>query len=164
MSEVMWVPFILASLAVIFIPGQDMILVMTKSISTGISSGLVTAFGVSAGLIIHTLIVSFGLGSIIMASEFLFSTIKILGAVYLFYIAIQLFKSNGVIATNTSDSSSKSLLSLFFYGVISNVSNPKILIFYLAFLPQFVGGGSEEPVVKLSFRDKLKRRCRRNFT
>ncbi|WP_272682170.1 LysE family translocator [Providencia sp. PROV129] len=149
MNEIMWFPFVLASLAVIFIPGQDMILVMTKSISSGVGSGLVTALGVSLGLVIHTLIVSFGLGSIIMASDVLFLIIKLCGAIYLFYVAYQLITSDGVISADDSGVGKKSLLSTFFYGALSNVSNPKILIFYLAFLPQFIGGGSGNPVLKM---------------
>ncbi|AUT95615.1 hypothetical protein AF42_03459 [Citrobacter freundii MGH 56] len=64
MHEILWIPFIIASVAIISIPGQDMMLIMTKSISEGIGAGVRTASGVSLGHIIHTLIVSFGLGSL----------------------------------------------------------------------------------------------------
>ncbi|CAI2135880.1 LysE family translocator [Serratia quinivorans] len=149
MQDILWLPFIIASIAVISIPGQDMMLIMTKSISTGTKAGMLTAAGVSTGLIVHTIVVSLGLGSLIMASELLFLTIKIAGALYLFYLGYQLMRSNGVVAIKEAGEKKQSWLYLFLYGAISNISNPKILIFYLAFLPQFVGQGVGSPVMKI---------------
>lgn len=142
-------PFIIASIAVISIPGQDMMLIMTKSISSGTKAGMFTAAGVSTGLIVHTVIVSLGLGSLIMASTFLFLAIKIIGACYLFFLGYQLIKSDGKIEVKTSRNKVQNKLSLFLYGAVSNISNPKILIFYLAFLPQFVGSGQGSTVLKI---------------
>lgn len=149
MHEILWIPFIIASVAVISIPGQDMMLIMTKSISEGTGAGVCTASGVSLGLIVHTLIVSFGLGSLIMASEYLFWMIKLAGAAYLFYLAYNLLKSDGKINAVSGQKQNSSWISLFAYGAVSNISNPKIMIFYLAFLPQFIGQGTTNPVIKM---------------
>ncbi len=103
----------------------------------------------SLGLIIHTLIVSFGLGSLIMASEYMFWIIKLAGAAYLFYLAYNLLKSDGKINAVSGQKLHSSRISLFAYGAVSNISNPKIMIFYLAFLPQFIGQGTSSPVIKM---------------
>lgn len=149
MQDVLWLPFIIASLAVITIPGQDMMLIMTKSIAAGTRAGMLTAAGVSSGLIVHTIIVSLGLGSVIMASALLFTAIKIAGACYLFYLGYQLIKSEGNVDVRQLNGKRQGRLSLFLYGAASNISNPKILIFYLAFLPQFVRQGSASPVLTI---------------
>lgn len=149
MQDVLWLPFIIASLAVISLPGQDMMLIMTKSIATGTTAGMLTAAGVSTGLIVHTIIVSLGLGSLIMASAFLFTAIKVTGACYLFYLGYQLIKSDGSVEARQTNGKGQGWFSLFLYGAASNISNPKILIFYLAFLPQFVKPGSGSPVLTI---------------
>ncbi|WP_275544410.1 LysE family translocator [Enterobacter cancerogenus] len=130
-------------------PGQDMMLIMTKSISEGIGAGVCTASGVSLGLIIHTLIVSFGLGSLIMASEYVFWIIKLAGAAYLFYLAHNLLKSDGKINAVSGQKQYSSRISLFANGAVSNISYSKIMIFYLVFLPQFIKQGTTSPVIKM---------------
>ena len=93
MLEVNWLLFIVASLVLIPTPGQDMILVMSRSVAQGPAAGVVTAAGVSMGLVGHTLLATLGLGAILRASEWLFLALKLIGAAYLVYLGIQLLRS-----------------------------------------------------------------------
>lgn len=132
--------FVVTSLILIITPGQDMILVMSRSISQGSKAGVVTAAGVSIGLLGHTVLAAFGLGAVLNASEVLFVTIKLIGAVYLVYLGIKLIRiRHGDIDIDGLPETS--LKRTFLQGAISNISNPKITIFYFAYLPQFVPAG-----------------------
>lgn len=148
MIEVSWVLFIVASLALIMTPGQDMVLVMSRSVAQGPAAGVATAAGVSVGLIGHTLLATLGLGAVLRASELLFFGLKLVGAVYLVYIGIQLLRTRPA-ELAVSGGAPKSLRRLFADGAFSNISNPKIAVFYLAFLPQFVRGGAEHPTLSI---------------
>jgi len=91
--EIVTLVFLLTSAVIILTPGQDMILVMSRSIAQGQKAGVMTAFGVSIGLLGHTLLATLGLGALLLASEFLFNIIKLIGAGYLIYIGYQLLRS-----------------------------------------------------------------------
>ncbi|OED40091.1 threonine transporter RhtB [Chromatiales bacterium (ex Bugula neritina AB1)] len=150
MLEISWILFIVASVAVILTPGQDMVLVMSRSIAQGAYAGVVTAAGVSVGLVLHTILATLGVGAVVQASELLFTLMKILGAGYLIYLGVTLIASSSS-ATMLATASPRSDGRLFLDGTISNVSNPKIAIFYFAFLPQFVGAESENTVLAIFF-------------
>lgn len=144
MPEVSWWLFIAASLLLIVTPGQDMILVMSRSIAQGPAAGVATAAGVSVGLVGHTLLATLGLGAILRTSEWLFLALKLVGAAYLIYLGVQLLRTRAhELAFGTG--ARRSLGRLFVDGALSNVSNPKIAVFYFAFLPQFVSPGAEHP-------------------
>jgi threonine/homoserine/homoserine lactone efflux protein len=146
MIEATWWLFVVASLVLIATPGQDMILVMSRSIAQGSAAGVVTAAGVSVGLVGHTLLATLGLGAILRTSEWLFLALKLIGAAYLVYLGVQLLRAKQhelAISAGTP----RSLQRLFFDGALSNISNPKIAIFYFAFLPQFVVSGAQHPTL-----------------
>jgi threonine/homoserine/homoserine lactone efflux protein len=148
MIEVTWWLFIFTSLVLIITPGQDMILVMTRSIAQGSAAGVSTAAGISVGLLGHTILVTLGLGAVLQASEWLFMLLKLAGAAYLVYLGVQLIRSkkHELIVTGGKP---KSFLRLFFNGAFSNISNPKIAVFYFAFLPQFVKPGTTHPTLSI---------------
>ena len=146
MLEVSWLLFIVASLVLILTPGQDMILVMSRSIAQGAAAGVATAAGVSLGLVGHTLLATLGLGAILRTSEWLFIALKLVGAAYLVYLGVGLLRTKGAELV-VQASSRRSLFRLFLDGALSNVSNPKIAIFYFAFLPQFVLPGAVYPTL-----------------
>jgi threonine/homoserine/homoserine lactone efflux protein len=131
--------FILAAIIVVITPGIDTIMVLTRSVSKGKMAGLYSALGVSTGLIFHTLAVTFGLSVIVATSAMAFSIIKYAGAGYLIYIGIKalISKSQQEIITPT-DIKIGGGKKMFFTAFISDVLNPKIAIFFLAFLPQFI--------------------------
>ncbi len=137
MTEAQIIIFIVTSLILIITPGQDMILVMSRSISQGWKAGVATAAGVSTGLLGHTILAALGLGAVLQTSEILFTIMKIAGAIYLVYLGIRLIlsSSSGLDINNLPTMSTG---KMFLQGAFSNVSNPKIAIFYFAYLPQFI--------------------------
>jgi len=134
--------FVLTSMLIILTPGQDMMLVISRSISQGQKAGFVTAFGVSIGLLGHTLLATFGLGTLLMASEWLFNIIKLIGAGYLIYIGYQLLTAK-YSEFNTTKLPMVSYKKMFLQGALTNIMNPKIAIFYFSYLPQFVSTNTE---------------------
>ncbi len=148
MVEVYWVLFVLTSLLVIATPGQDMILVMSRSVAQGAAAGVATAAGVSVGLLGHTVLVTLGLGAVLRASEWLFLAFKLIGAAYLIYLGIGLLRTKSD-ALLLSAAGNRSRRRLFLDGAFSNIANPKIAVFYFAFLPQFVQPSAAHPTVSV---------------
>ena len=148
MVEASWVLFIVASLAVIITPGQDMMLVMSRSLTQGAAAGVVTAAGVSVGLLGHTALATLGLGAILQASEWLFFALKIAGALYLVYLGVTLIRAKRA-DLDAGSGAQRSLGRLFLDGALSNLSNAKIVVFYLAFLPQFVPASAQQPTLSI---------------
>jgi threonine/homoserine/homoserine lactone efflux protein len=148
MVEASWLLFVVASLALIATPGQDMILVMSRSIAQGAAAGVVTAAGVAVGLLGHTVLATLGLGAILRTSEWLFAALKFAGAAYLLYLGIGLLRtSHGSLAIGKQ--AVRPLGKLFLDGAFSNLSNPKVAIFYFAFLPQFVSPSARHPTLSV---------------
>jgi threonine/homoserine/homoserine lactone efflux protein len=147
-AEVSWLLFLAASLVVILTPGQDMILVMSRSIGQGPRAGIVTAAGVSVGLVGHTLLATLGLGALLHASEVLFQVLKLIGAAYLVYLGLRLVRT-AADRHRLQTVAKRSLPRLFVEGALSNLSNPKIALFYFAFLPQFVSASAPQPALSL---------------
>lgn len=146
MIDASWLLFSVASLALIATPGQDMILVMSRSVAQGAAAGVVTAAGVSVGLLGHTVLATLGLGAILRTSEWLFTALKFVGAAYLFYLGVGLLLTKrGGLALGSE--ATRPLHKFFRDGAISNLSNPKVAIFYFAFLPQFVSPSAQHPTL-----------------
>jgi len=148
MIDVSWLLFMVASLALIATPGQDMILVMSRSVAQGAAAGVVTAAGVSVGLLGHTVLATVGLGAILRTSEWLFLALKFVGAAYLFYLGIALLRTKRGSLSMGSEVA-RPLGKLFLDGAFSNLSNPKVAIFYFAFLPQFVSPSAQHPALSM---------------
>lgn len=140
--------FIFTSIVIILTPGQDMMIVLARSISQGQKAGIMTALGVSTGLLGHTLFATFGLGSLLMASEWLFNIIKFIGAAYLIYIGYQLLTSKEP-KLSMKNLPSVSYKKMFMQGAITNIMNPKITIFYFSYLPQFVTLNSSNETLQI---------------
>lgn len=148
MTETQIILFVVTSLLLIITPGQDMILVMSRSISQGSRAGVATAAGVCTGLVGHTILAAFGLGAVLRASETLFTIVKLIGAAYLFYLGISLLRTkSGEIELRSVAAAPLSVH--FVQGALSNLSNPKVAIFYLAYLPQFVPAETLHPTPML---------------
>ncbi len=148
MIDASWLLFAVTSLVLIATPGQDMILVMSRSVAQGAAAGVVTAAGVSVGLVGHTVLATLGLGAILRTSEWLFVALKFVGAAYLLYLGIGLLRTKrGDLAVGAE--SARPLGRLFLDGAFSNLSNPKVAIFYFAFLPQFVSPTSQHPTLSV---------------
>jgi threonine/homoserine/homoserine lactone efflux protein len=132
--------FFLASTLLAIAPGPDNVFVLTQSALHGKLSGLVVVFGLCTGLLVHTAAVAFGVAVIFQASTLAFTLLKIIGAGYLVYLAWQIFRATPEQIHMQSDQQ-KSLGTLYRRGIIMNVTNPKVSIFFLAFLPQFADPG-----------------------
>ncbi|GAA0741392.1 LysE family translocator [Ideonella azotifigens] len=148
MIEVNWLLFVGASLVLILTPGQDMILVMSRSVAQGAVAGLATATGVCSGLVVHTALAALGLGAVIRASAWLYLGLQIGGALYLAHLGLQLLRVPDQPLAMTSAAPQRPA-RMFLDGALSNVCNPKIAVFYLAFLPQFVAPGASHATASL---------------
>ena len=142
MLEASWLLFSVAT------SGQDMIMVMSRSIAQGPAAGVATAAGVSVGLVGHTVLATLGLGAILRTSEWLFIALKLVGAAYLIYLGIQLLRTRRA-EPALGPATARPMGRLFVDGALSNLSNPKIAIFYFAFLPQFVMPGATHPTLAI---------------
>jgi threonine/homoserine/homoserine lactone efflux protein len=143
--------YIAASLALIATPGQDMIYVITRSLAQGKLAGVASACGVCTGILVHTALAALGVGAILTASEALFTVVKLAGAAYLLFIGVRMLFRRAGGPGITAAHGRLTLRSLFAQGVLSNVSNPKIVLFFFAFLPQFVDPASPHPTRDLAF-------------
>ena len=143
--------YVLASLALIATPGQDMIYVITRSLAQGRLAGFASALGVCTGILVHTAFAALGVGAILQASEALFLVLKLAGAGYLMFLGARMLLKSAAGGAIRPAAERLPLRSLFWQGVLSNVSNPKIVLFFLAFLPQFVDPASAHPTRDLVF-------------
>ena len=129
--------FVAASWALIIAPGPDMIYVITRGVSQGRKAGLLSALGVTLGILVHTLVAAFGLAMLLHTSSVAFWVVKYVGAAYLIYLGLKALKhkSSFILVEDAKPMDSR---SIFWQGMFSNVLNPKVALFFLAFLPQFV--------------------------
>jgi threonine/homoserine/homoserine lactone efflux protein len=142
--------YIVASLALIATPGQDMIYVITRSLAQGRFAGVCSAIGVCLGILVHTALAALGVGAILHASEALFLALKLAGGAYLVYLGVRLLLSRATRLASAAVSAPLSPAKLVMQGVLSNVTNPKIVLFFFAFLPQFVDPASPHPTRDLA--------------
>lgn len=140
--------FMLATLILALSPGPDNIYVLTQSLVNGVKSGIATTAGLISGCIVHTTFLAFGISAVITTSETLFYAIKIIGAAYLLYLAYKVFRSDATV-TFSENAPKKSNWSLFKQGVIMNLVNPKVMIFFLAFFPAFIWNKEGNTVVQI---------------
>lgn len=131
--------FILAGLLLNITPGPDMLYIAGRTASQGFRSGLAAVMGINAGCLVHTLAGAIGFSAILMASAEAFLVVKLVGAAYLVYVGISLLLEKQKAATEISSTlPSKTIRQAFWQGFLTNVLNPKVALFFLAFLPQFI--------------------------
>jgi threonine/homoserine/homoserine lactone efflux protein len=130
-------PFMIAALTLNLTPGADMTYVIARSAGQGRLAGISSAFGISAGALVHTLLAAVGLSALVMQSETAFQIIKFAGATYLIYLAWKAWRP-GDAEVGEASRSPASLGRIFTEGMLTNLLNPKVALFILAFLPLFV--------------------------
>lgn len=135
------IAFLGASVALTIAPGPDNLFVIAQGISRGRRAGLITAWGMCSGITVHTLAAAAGISAIFYTSPLAFHAVKYAGAAYLLFLAWRTVRSNGT-RTGGADPGSPSQLGHFRRGFLMNVLNPKVALFFLAFLPQFVDRGA----------------------
>lgn len=132
--------FLTASILLTLAPGPDILYLLTKSLADGAKSGIILACGLVSGIVFHTTLVMVGVAALIKSSATALLLLKIFGAAYLLFLAFGAFKSAraGKKISLSRAGAKSSLLALYKRGILMNVLNPKVLLFFLAFLPQFV--------------------------
>ena len=139
--------FIVAVLLLNATPGPDTAYIVGRSVSQGRSAGLVSALGISAGCCVHSLACAFGLTALLAASAAAFTVIKLVGAAYLVYLGVMLLLKRPAADLNDEApappvAATRSLRALFLQGFWTNVLNPKVVLFFVSFFPQFVSAAS----------------------
>src|SRR6185437_9804771 len=134
--------FFIAALLLNLAPGNDMIYVASRSVSQGVKAGIASAAGVFVGCFVHIFAAVFGLSIIISRSAYLFQLIKFAGAGYLIYLGVRSLLSKSAVDTKGENLSETGYWKLFRQGVATNALNPKVAIFFLSFLPQFIDPAS----------------------
>lgn len=137
MSPETIVAFLGAALVLAFVPGPDNVFVLTNSAIHGRKIGLTIVLGLCTGLIVHTAAVAFGVATIIQTSQLAFSVLKFAGALYLGYLAWRAFQTKAE-PIDAQPGSRGNGRDFYVRGILMNVANPKVSIFFLTFLPQFV--------------------------
>lgn len=140
--------FALACLVISVVPGPDMMFIMANGIARGRGAGVVAAAGMSTGLLGHTIAAALGLGALLQAAPIALEVVRIAGAVFLVYLAITTLRSAKDVAKGApARFGERSLRRTFVMATLVNLSNPKVVLFYIAFFPQFVTeGGWPVPV------------------
>lgn len=128
--------FFSASVLLALSPGPDNIFVLTQSALRGAFAGFIITLGLCTGLLVHTSAVAFGVAAVFKTSALAFNVLKYIGAGYLLYMAWKAFRASPA-DISSGNSSERSLPVLYRRGIIMNITNPKVSIFFLAFLPQF---------------------------
>jgi len=144
-------------------PGVDMMLVLAGTLRNGVRAGLLTSLGVASGCIVHTLLATFGLAALLAASAAAFSGLKLLGAAYLVWLAIGMFREALAGAADVTEPPADMLVrepaqsdpatgwAAFRRGVLTNALNPKVALFFLALLPQFIDADAPHKTLAFLF-------------
>ena len=153
MEDSTFLYFLAASILLTLAPGPDILYLLTKSLSDGAKAGIILACGLVSGIVFHTTLVMVGVAALIKSSATALLLLKIFGAAYLLFLAFGAFKSaksNKKISMTRTDKKI-SAKALYKRGVLMNVLNPKVLLFFLAFLPQFVNLSSSSASLTILF-------------
>lgn len=137
--------FIAAVILLTLTPGADTVFILTKSVSGGMRNGIASVLGITAGLFIHTALAAFGLSVLLMTSALLFTSVKILGAAYLVYLGIMSIRSKEKLDF-AEEYGHIPFFTIFRQGFLTNILNPKVALFFLALLPQFVKSNAAGPI------------------
>jgi threonine/homoserine/homoserine lactone efflux protein len=128
--------FLATSMAITVAPGPDNLQVLARGISQGRAAGLVAALGFAAGITFHTTLAALGVAALLRSSPLAFEAIKLAGAAYLIWIGIKALRSQGL--ANADQRPPQPLMAVFRQSVLGNLMNPKVTLFFVVFLPQFV--------------------------
>ncbi|MFH6782871.1 MULTISPECIES: LysE family translocator [Methylobacterium] len=141
----------LAACLVLFVtPGPDMSLTLARTIGAGRRAGIVTVLGTSLGTLIHTLAAVLGISALIAASATAFTVLKVVGALYLGWLAIDALRRGSALTVRV-ETVRGGLWRTFCLGLGVNLTNPKVVLFFLTFLPQFVRADAPDPTGQLAF-------------
>ena len=143
--------FSVATFLLAITPGPDMTLFVARSLSQGRLAGFITMIGASSGIVVHTLLAAFGVSALIAVSQTGFFILKIVGALYLLWLAIDAIRNGSALNTENKGTRKLTLFQNWITGVGVNLLNPKIVIFFITFLPQFVSPTDPDAAGKMIF-------------
>jgi RhtB (resistance to homoserine/threonine) family protein len=134
-----YIGFLLAGIILNITPGADTIYIITRSVSQGRKAGIYSVLGIASGAIVHTLLAAFGLSIILMKSAAIYHLIKYIGVAYLVYLGIRMIVNKSKIFENEGLKFDKvDLFKIYRQGFFTNLLNPKVALFFLSLLPQFI--------------------------
>lgn len=143
--------FTLAVAVLIITPGPDMTLFLGKTLTQGRRAGFAAMLGASTGLVAHTCFAAFGLSALLAASATAFTAVKMAGAIYLLWLAIDAVRNGSAISIERGTEPKQGLRGVYLMGLGINLLNPKIILFFVTFLPQFVSAADPHAAAKLMF-------------
>ena len=135
--------FIIAGLLLNITPGADMLYILSNTFQKGFKTGVAASLGISFGCLFHVFLAVVGLSALLQTSVLAFTIVKYIGVVYLVYLGITMFFESKTTKAGTPISNTKSLKKVFLNGVLINSLNPKVAIFFITFLPQFIDVNSK---------------------
>lgn len=141
--------FIAASAALTLAPGPDNVQVLARAISQGRGAGVTAALGFGAGCLFHTLLASLGVAAVLRSSPLAFDLVRIAGGLYLLWVGVQALRSKGAFSLNAGKPAAP-MRAIFRQSVLGNVMNPKVTLFFLVFLPQFVHPQAGRPELQMA--------------
>jgi len=139
--------FILSGLVLNMTPGQDTLYIVGRSVSQGRRAGLLSVLGISSGSVLHALAAAFGLSALLATSAQAFTVVKLAGAAYLVYLGVRMLAERPAVGGTATVVTPESGWAVYRAGLLTNVLNPKVALFFLAFLPQFVAPTAESRVL-----------------
>jgi threonine/homoserine/homoserine lactone efflux protein len=139
--------FIATAIVLVITPGQDTFFILGRSLASGRAAGVAAALGITAGSVIHTCLAALGLSALLATSRFAFMAVKFAGAAYLVYVGVRaLLARAGSLPGADARDSADGRGAAFRQGILSNLLNPKVALFFLALMPQFISAGSTHKV------------------
>ncbi|MGI5488544.1 LysE family translocator [Microtetraspora malaysiensis] len=130
--------FCLAALVISLVPGPDMLFIAATGLASGPRAGVLAALGMSSGLVVHTTAAALGFGALMRTFPVVFDVVRVLGAAYLLYLAVASFRSARTPEPLGQSAHRTSWGRIYAKALLTNLANPKVIAFYLAFFPQFV--------------------------
>jgi threonine/homoserine/homoserine lactone efflux protein len=144
-------PYTLASFILFITPGPDMSLWLSRTIGSGRNAGIAAMVGTNVGCVVHTVLAAFGVSALIAASPAAFTALKIVGALYLLWLAVDAIRNGSSLNVREGVRATESTVASFLLGITVNLTNPKVVLFFITFLPQFVSADDPYVTSKLMF-------------
>lgn len=145
------VAYTLASFLLFATPGPDMSLWLSRTVGSGRMAGMASMVGTNVGCLVHTLLAAFGVSALIATSPTAFLALKVVGALYLLWLAVDAIRHGSSLNVKARDGGDATFLKNFLLGVTVNLTNPKVVLFFITFLPQFVSATDAHVSAKLLF-------------
>ena len=143
--------FVLAVSVLIITPGPDMALFLGKTLAQGRRAGLAAMLGAISGLVVHTMLAAFGLSALLLKSAAAFELLKLVGALYLLWLAFDALQHGSALTLESGPRAPEKTRQIYLKGLGINLLNPKIVLFFVTFLPQFVAADDPDAMGKLLF-------------